>query len=361
MENNKLCISCFLPNEGKVCRHCGYVEPEKRRESLLPALDVLAERYIIGEVLSIDKSTVEYKAWDKQKNAVVEIQEYYPREVVSRSAGSTQLNIASSENRENYFKNIATIKENATRMFAFSDSPNIVNIFDCFEANNTVYIVKEYIEGMYLSDYIAMNGGRLDVETAVSVMAPVLDGLTQIHKYGLVHRSLTPKSIIITAENEVKITDFRFLKEASPYKFEDMTVHFSPGYAPPEQYRSKSKQGAFSDIYSAGAILYRMIAGAKPLDALNRSNEDGIRTLRELDGNVPEHVDVSVMKALNLTPDLRFKSAADFKNSLTAKKEVVDIDGRIVDMKKKKFNQNTVIMLAALVAAVALILYFILR
>lgn len=361
MGNERRCISCFRMTEKEVCEKCGYVEPMKRRDSILPALEVLVGRYVVGEVLGVDKSSVEYKAWDEEKKAVVEIQEYYPREVATRESASSAIKLISEENREVYLKNISSIKQSAAKMFELSDSPNVVKVFDCFECNNTVYIVKEYIEGMYLSDFLSSCGGSVDTETAVSIMVPVLDGLTRIHKAGLVHRALTPKSIVITVDNEVKITDFRFLKEASPYKFENMTVHFSPGYAPPEQYRSRSKQGAFSDIYSAGAILYRMLTGKKPLDALNRQTQDDLEIPAALVAGLPEYINISIMKALNLTTELRFKSAAEFKNCLIEKKEVVDVEGKIKNLKVKKFNRNTVIMLAALLVTVGLILYFLLR
>ena len=256
MNFEKICTSCFQEKEDVICNKCGYIEPESRRKSLLPARVFLNDRYIIGEVVNIDNSSIEYKAWDTKEERIVEIQEYYPREIVSRDADDIGVTVASQSNAEAFRKNITSIINSATKMIEVSESPYIVNTYDCFECNNTVYIVKEYMEGMYLSDFIESNGGKVDPDTAVSIIVPVLEGLSQIHKAGLVHRSVTTRSIIITVDNEIKIGNFRFIKEASPYKDENMTVHFSAGYAPPEQYKTKSKQGAFSDVYSVGAVLY---------------------------------------------------------------------------------------------------------
>lgn len=360
MNYDNLCISCFREAGDEICKYCGYVEPEKRRSSLLPARTLLNSRYLVGEVTGVDKSAVEYKAWDTVNNCMVEIQEYYPRGIASRDSGSLDVTVTSQDDRDSYKKNIRTIRTNAIKMQSFSGSPYIVNIFDCFESYNTVYIVKEYIEGMLLSDFIESYGGKVDTETAVSIAVPVLEGLSQLHKAGLVHRAISPKSIIITTDNEIKISNFRFLKDASPYKDENMTVHFSIGFAPPEQYKTRSKQGAFSDIYSVGAVLYKMLTGDRPDDALERMSADNLVSPKSLNPDIPDSVSISVMKALNMTPELRFKTAADFKNCLLEKKEVVDVDSELINMKTKKFNNTTIALLALVVAVAGIIIYFLL-
>lgn len=326
----------------------------------MPARTILNGRYLVGEVTGVDKSTIEYKALDTDNNRVVEIQEYYPRGIASRDSGSADITVTSQDDSESYKKNIRTIKANAERMKSFSGSPYIVNVFDCFECNNTVYIVKEYTEGMLLSDFIESYGGKIDTETAVAIIVPVLEGLSQIHKAGLVHRAISPKSIIITTDNEIKISNFRFLKEASPYKDENMTVHFSIGYAPPEQYKTKSKQGAFSDIYSVGAVLYKMLTGDRPDDALERMGMNNLVSPKNINSDIPDSVSISVMKALNMTSELRFKTAADFKNCLLEKKEVFDVDSELRNIKTKKFNNTTVALLALVVAVAGIIIYFLL-
>lgn len=360
MDYEKLCISCFRENEDEICKYCGYIEQENRRKSLLPARMLLNDRYIIGEVVNADKSSIEYKAWDTKENRLVEIQEYYPREVALRDDNGLDVTVIMKENYNVFRKNITSILSSAQKMMEFSDSPYLVNIYDCFECNKTAYVVKEYLEGMLLSDFIASYDGQVDVETAVSIVIPVLEGLSQLHKAGLVHRAISPKSIIVTVDNDVKTSNFRFLKEASPYKDENMTVHFSSGYAPPEQYRTRSKQGAFSDIYSVGAVLYRMLAGRRPADALERTGKDELVPPKNFNKSIPENVNISIMKAMNMTSELRFKTVADFKNSLLEKKAVVDIDSELKTVKTEN-KKRTLIAAAATLAAVAgFVLYMIL-
>ncbi len=361
MSYENICISCFEEKHDELCEKCGFAEElAGRSKYVLPARTVLDGKYLVGEVVNSDRDAVEYKALNLSNNCIVEIQEYFPREIVCRASDGLSVSIISKKNTEMFNKNVSKIGSNALRMYEFSGSPYIVNIFDCFEDNNTVYIVREYTEGMVLSDFVQASGGRLSIEAAKSIMVPVLEGLMQIHKSGLVHRALTPRSIIITTDNKVKITDFRFLKEASPYKEEAMTVHFAPGYAPPEQYCEKSKQGAFSDIYSAGAILYKIITGQKATDAINRLGGVELVPPSSIEPSIPEYVSISVMKAMNMTAELRFKSAADFKNCLLEKKDVVDVDTNLKKIKDQKFNQTTIAMIAAVVAVAGFILYKIL-
>lgn len=360
MNYDNLCISCFRESEDEICKYCGHIENKKRRKTLLPPRMLLNERYVIGEVVNADKSSIEYKALDTKEKRIVEIQEYYPREVALRDENGLDVTVVMPENEGVFKKNVASIISSAKKMTEFSTSPYLVNVYDCFECNKTAYVVKEYIEGMLLQDYINADGGKLDAETAVSIAVPVLEGLSQLHKAGLVHRAISPKSIIITIDNDVKTGNFRFLKEASPYKDENMTVHFSSGYTPPEQYKTKSKQGAFSDIYAVGAVLYRMLTGERPADALERTGHDELIPPKTFNRGIPDNISISILKAMNMTTELRFKTAADFKNSLIEKKDVVDIDNELKNVKTQNKKKAIIAAAATLAAAVGFALFFIL-
>ena len=133
-----------------------------------------------------------------------------------------------------------------------------------------------------------------------------------------------------------------------------MTVYFTPGYAPPEQYSSNSRSGPFSDIYSVGATIYRMLAGKAPRDALARLSGNDLPTLSELDPGIPKHVSDTVQKAMEMNEDMRIKSAADFKKYLRGEKEIVVIpNGNGLDERKKMKRMITALaVLAAIAVAV---------
>lgn len=335
MNPENMCISCFKEITDGCCPHCGYVESGNRKKSMLPARMLLSGRYVIGEVLGLDRSSVCFKALDIKKDKIVEVQEYFPRDTVIRESNSANLKIISECDAEEHRKNVLTIRKNARKMMEFSFSNNIVNIYDVFEENNTVYTVNEYLEGMLLGDYVEKCGGRLKTDEAVTIANAVLDGLSLIHKAGLIHRAITPENIILTANNKIKITNFRSLKEVSTCSSK-MTVYFSPGYAPPEQYRSNGKQGAFTDIYSVGAVLYKITTGERPVDSINRLSADELRVPRDLNPEIPENVSLAILKAMNIAPEQRFKSAMDFKISLLSKRAVFG-----ADLREEKYSRRS--------------------
>lgn len=334
MSNKEVCISCFREKSGAVCKYCGYAETENRKSSLLPARTLLSGRYLIGEADGIDSLSVEYKALDTQESRIVEVQEYFPREYVSRAENSTELFANSDEHVRNFECNVEEIAINAGRAKAFSKSENVIRILDSFKDNNTVYIVKEYVEGMYLSDFLDSCDSPLDTETAVSLMASVLSGLAVIHKAGMFHGSISSQNIILTVNNEIKISDYGFLKNVSPYADEDKTVYYVPGFAPPENYRLNGIQSSCSDVYSAAAVLYSIIAGKKPSDALNRMNGEALVPLKELVPDLPDHVGESISKALNMEPAMRFRNAADFRSCLTKEKEIFEFENKPSSIRK---------------------------
>lgn len=333
MEGKDICISCFCEKNGAVCGRCGFAETEQRKSSLLPARTLLGGRYLIGEVDSVDETAVDYKAWDSEESRIVEIQEYFPRTVVSRENGSAELTVISAGRLREYENNIAEIKINAEKASKVRCS-DMIEIYDSLFCNNTVYVVKEYAEGMYLSDFLEDNGGKFDAETATAVMIPVLNALTAVHKAGLFHGAISSQNIILTVNNEIKISDYGFLKTVFPYGEEDRTVHYAAGYAPPESYRSNGVQGSYSDIYSAAAVLYRVLIGRKPSDALNRMNGERLVPPIEIDGKIPPHISDSIMKAMNMEPDMRFGNAADFIYCLTAERDVSEFNDKTEGIRK---------------------------
>lgn len=354
MAYENICISCFRDMGGKdTCPHCGNMESGNRKSYYLPARAILQDRYLIGECIATDRNTISYKALDMDEKRIVEIQEHFPRDAVARSKQSMDVNVISPEFTANFEKSVRTISENARTMMQFADSPNIIHIYNAFTANNTVYIVNEYLEGLTLEDYLKENGGALSPEAATDIIIAVLDGLQRIHKENLVHRAVIPRNIVLTTGNQIKLINFTFLKEITPYKESEMTVYFFPGYAPYEQYVSREIRGAHTDIYSAGAVLYRMLMGRKPQDAIDRKTGDTLRN--SFEPSIPETIVLSICKAMNMDKELRFKSAADFRNALLGKSEVVDVISEIEDEKNKK-EKRSVIILSAVLAVLVVIL-----
>ena len=109
------------------------------------------------------------------------------------------------------------------------------------------------------------------VDVAVAMLTPVMESLQAVHDEGLLHRDIAPDNIFLTKTGEVKLIDFGASRHATTSRSKSLTVIIKQGYSAEEQYRSNGDQGPHTDIYSLGAVMYKMITGITPPDAMERS------------------------------------------------------------------------------------------
>ena len=133
--------------------------------------------------------------------------------------------------------------------------PNIVSILSVSEDNNTAYMVMEYEEGVSLKEKLGRRK-KLEENELVKTILPILDGLEMVHKSGFIHRDIKPGNIYIRKDGSPVLLDFGSARHALGEKTKTLTSLFTSGYAPFEQYFSKSdEQGEWTDIYGLGATL----------------------------------------------------------------------------------------------------------
>lgn len=318
MDLSLICTNCFrVKGKTQVCPHCGKVGAPAPEEAyhLRPGT-ILNERYLIGEVLGFGGFGVIYKALDIKLSVVVAVKEFFPTSLMCRVPGELMVSIFSGDKLEEYNKGIARFLEEARNMAAFAKNPYIVNILGFFTANRTAYIIMEYLDGITFDQFIKSKGGKISVDEALSVVLPVLDGLKVLHSKNIFHRDINPKNIMITSDNRIKIIDFGTAKFCDETE-QTRTNVVTGGYAPPEQYQTKSEQGAFTDIYAVGATLYKAIVGETPVEAPERQENDELKRPSQLVASVPVNVDIAIMKSLALKPAQRFQSAEDLIFALT--------------------------------------------
>ena len=132
-------------------------------------------------------------------------------------------------------------------------------------------MVMEYEQGESLQDILSRRK-TLEEAELINILIPVLGGLQQVHEAGFIHRDIKPANIFIREDGSPVLLDFGSARLALGIATQTLTSLVSPGYAPYEQYYSKSdQQGPWTDIYGLGATLYRAIAGVVPMDAVDRS------------------------------------------------------------------------------------------
>lgn len=350
----KYCISCFaaLDAEAEYCPYCGCIQdsqPEKKYQ--LAPMTLVAGRYLLGKAAGSGGFGITYKAFDLQLQQIVAIKEFFPSGMVQRVPGETDLIIF--DNRKNAFqKEKERFLLEARTIAKFNDNDNIVNVYNYFEENNTAYIVMEFLDGITLSDYIKQCGGRLDLNTSLDIIENVLNALKSVHKAKMIHRDIHPKNIMITASNKIVLFDFGNARLSNDADEVLRTIVLTPGYAPPEQYRAKSKQGAFTDIYAVGAMFYHMITGVIPMESIDRAQEDELIRPAKLENDLPKYIDHAILKAMAIKPELRFKNADEFLEALRRQQEVLIPEEELKKRKKRRAAAAGVIsvFLAAVLA-----------
>lgn len=204
----------------------------------------------------------------------VAIKEYYPSGYVSRDPRSNQIIINAKENHAASNRGLKRFIDEAKNLSGINDLSGIVSVFDFFSANNTAYIVMEYLDGISLKRYVQRKG-KLSADTALTILKPVILSLESVHATGLIHRDISPDNILITKNNEVKLIDFGASKMANP-NGQSVSIVLKQGFAPEEQYRLHGEQGPWTDIYAMGVTIYFCITGQLPPESIQRMYDDTI-------------------------------------------------------------------------------------
>lgn len=345
------CLNCMKEFDEKygVCPFCGFIPGSKAKEAyhLYPGT-ILKSRYIVGTVVGFGGFGITYRAWDQTLDRKMAIKEYYPNGLVNRVPGTATVIVFSGDRAGEFQKGKERFLDEARNMTKFLEHPNIVDAYEFFEKNNTAYIVMEFLEGLSYKEYLKNQGGTADTGTAISVTLSVLDALKEIHSKKIIHRDISPDNVFMVPRDDgsvlIKLIDFGAARFSDDEEEKTRSIILKPGYAPPEQYRSRSRQGAFTDIYSVGAMLYRALTGVMPEESINRVVEDKLKEPMELNEGIPKYLNDAIMRAMALNPDLRFKNADSFRDALLNKKKVLDVGS---ELKRKQRNRNLIIALAA--------------
>lgn len=149
-------------------------------------------------------------------------------------------------------------------------SPHIVKGLEFGETQKHIYIVMEYVDGISLQEEIREQGGRLLANRALEIIIQVAKALDHAHEKGLVHRDIKPENILLTGDKVVKLCDFGLVKHTGLQENSENPVLGTVAYMSPEQIRAQENIDIRSDIYSLGAVFYRMVFGKIPFSGDNR-------------------------------------------------------------------------------------------
>lgn len=315
MELEKLCTNCMLASiKNGVCPHCGM--PLEKAEihdiRTLPPRHMLHGRYYIGKVLGIGGFGVTYLAYDCRKNTRVAVKELFPSKDAVREQGTCSIRVLSGQ--EEYFAHIRQrFMDEARILYRFQSSPDVVNVYQLFEENNTAYYVMEYLEGTDLKHFL-LSQGRLKWERLSVYVSMVLKTLNTLHGQNLIHRDISPDNIFLTKDGRAVLIDFGSVRCYS--NSGGFTTFLKECFAPLEQYREHGKQGPWTDIYSLSITMYYALSGVMPPKAPERIQNDRTVPLSKLCPLLPAHVAQAITKGMAVRQEERFQTVREFAKEL---------------------------------------------
>lgn len=318
--NKNICLFCFGDlDSDRVCMNCHHkADDVPSPPHHLPQRSVIGpqNRYLIGKALGEGGFGITYLGWDLQQGIKVAVKEYFPSGYVTRVAGNNQVIINSKQNQAASNRGLKRFVEEARALAKIKNLNGVVNVRDFFSANGTAYIVMEFLDGVSLKKYLQRRGGKVSSDEILTIMRPVMDSLTQVHKIGLIHRDISPDNILITKYNEVKLIDFGAAKYSNP-DGRSLSIVLKQGFAPPEQYDTHGEQGPWTDVYALGVTIYFAITGVLPPESIRiMMGKETIKRPSEMGIAIDPGVENALMKALAVDRKKRYQDVQQMINGL---------------------------------------------
>ena len=268
---------------------------------------VFDKRYRIEKVIGVGGMAIVFKAEDILMNRTVAIK---------------MLKNDMSEDSEALRRFI-----NESKAVAMLSHENIVNIYDVSVKGNTKYIVMEYIEGITLKSFLKRKGGTLSWRETLNITEQILRALEHAHSKGVIHRDIKPQNIMLLKNGLIKVADFGIAKlpDNDSFTLTDKAVG-TVNYISPEQAMNEPADER-SDLYSVGVLMYELscgqlpFTGDTPVSVAYKHVNDTPQHPREIRPDMPEGLDQIIMRAMEKSPDRRFKSAKQMLSHINALKE----------------------------------------
>ena len=324
MEATRLCPYCLqpLPGAAQSCPHCGKSFAGRNPGGTLPVGTVLAGRYTVGEMLSIDGEGILYRGAENLGRFRVTIKEYLPITLTAERTEESTLRPKTGS--EVLFKttrmDFADLYRSIQRI---TPANGLEAVLDVVEANNSVYAILENLGGTPLDQWLENHPGTIRPDDACTMLQPVFEGVAAMHKIGLVHRGICPENIRVMENDRCRLAGYATvgLRTAGSGLHEQLYE----GYSAPEQYSTAEFEGRYTDEYSLAAVFYRMVCGQAPVPAAQRMVTDSNPRAKSVNGSLPLYVSQVLQLGLRLRPMERIQTVPQLYQALSSKEYTAEL------------------------------------
>ena len=276
------CMKCMHPLAAgeTVCPECGRTYGSANEESFaLKPGTILEGKYLVGEMLGQGGFGITYIGFDLLLEQKVAIKEYFPMStgMVTRENSTAVVWSSAVMQKSGVEKGFDSFLKEARKMAKLGGIPGVVGVKSVFIQNETAYIVMDFIEGETLLKKLQREGS-MDFDTCVSLMTPIMQALSEVHKHGIIHRDISPDNIMVRLDGRLILLDLGAAKDLD-IQGKDGTMQSSQmvakqGFSPVEQYGRDGKIGPWTDVYAMAATIYYCCTGVLPPSATDRMIED---------------------------------------------------------------------------------------
>ena len=340
----KLCMSCMkaVPAGASECPNCGYNGTQRNPDPCLPIGFRLAGRYVVGHKLDSDSGSVSYIAFDMTRHCAVELREFLPQGGCTRNDDGT---LHPRQGAELHYKTaLVDFCELYRTLTSLKNVESLLRTLDFFETGGTAYAVLEYFDGaLTLRELLSKSGGVLPFDKCFKLLSPVFDALDAMHNANLIHRGVSPDTIFINLNGDVKLGGFATSSVRT--KDGDAVTKMQSGYSAPEQYSATSWQDAQTDVYGLAATFYRCLTGTTPQDAEQRRSYDTLESAISLNSSVPQYVSRALSLAMLVNMKERISSVEELRSRLSGQEAAADVapteDTRILDSEEVRAGNRS--------------------
>jgi len=278
------------------------------------------DQYVVTNVLGRGGFGITYLVHDESLQKDFALKEFFPEDLVIREGSAIRFT-ARPHSESDYLWGLKKFYDEA-RLLAQFNHTNIVSVRRVFEANNSAYMLLDFVKGSTLEKWLHGLDSPATQEELDLIAAPLLNALELVHANRAWHLDISPDNIMIRASDGAPILlDFgasRF--EIKQHSQLVSALVFKSGYSAPEQYTSNAdRYGAWTDIYAFAATLYRAISGSRPIEATSRQLADELKPAEVVGkGRYRGTFLRAVDWALELPPKDRPQSISEWRKELLA-------------------------------------------
>jgi eukaryotic-like serine/threonine-protein kinase len=269
-----------------------------------------SSQYKIEKLLGEGGFGITYQGIALSNNAPVAIKEMWPEKAARKGTTSIWPPSISPQHKSQQLSKFKLEASNQQKC----NHPNIAQVYDWFDENDTCYIVMEFIQGKSLLSILEFRGCLTEQEV-VRYFSQVVLALKTIHSNNFLHRDIKPENILIDSQDRAVLIDFGAAREFMSNQSVQMTQVLTPGYAPYEQYSRTGKRGPSTDFYALFASVYELLTGEVPVDAPDRAasivnkSPDPLILPRQLNPLISASMEQAILTGMRIRADERFQTA----------------------------------------------------